>query len=46
MLISHVQKELSHSDWLFVCKLKVGDSTLSKIQLAQTFDDVKVHKKL
>ena len=22
MLISHVRKELSHSDWLFVCKLK------------------------
>ena len=22
MLISHVRKEVSHSDWLFVCKLK------------------------
>ena len=24
MLISHVRKELSHSDWLFVCELKAG----------------------
>ena len=24
MLISHVRKELSHSDWLFVCKPKTN----------------------
>ena len=24
MLISHVRKEVSHSDWLFVCKLKTN----------------------
>ena len=24
ILISHVRKELSHSDWLFVCKLKTN----------------------
>ena len=24
MLISHVRKELSHCDWLFVCKLKTN----------------------
>ena len=24
MLISHVRKELSHSDWFFVCKLRTN----------------------
>ena len=28
MLISHVRKEVSHSDWLFVCKLKTNPRTL------------------
>ena len=28
MLISHVRKEVSHSDWLFVCKLKSNPGTL------------------
>ena len=28
MLTSHVRKEVSHSGWLFVCKLKTNPRTL------------------
>ena len=28
MLISHMGKEVSHSDWLFVCKLNTNPRTL------------------
>ena len=37
MLISHVRKELSHSDWLVVCKLKTN-SNFCKAGLRRKLD--------